>query len=260
MLAGEILSGYAEYTLLAAPETDAPLALEAASLGAGSWTFLMAGVFLLIVLFPSGRPASPQWDLITKVVVVMFVVVWMGISTAPADYDPPFDGLGRNRLSFYSQEWLLIPVFATIGICLFAIIAAGIHLFIRFLQSRGLEREQFKWLAFSACLLAVSIPFSGSGQFGIISNTANVTFAVGLLTLPISVGIAVMRHRLYDIDRIINRTLVYALLTAGLGALYLGAVVGLQTLLRPLSGGNDLAIVATTLMVAALFLPARRHV
>jgi hypothetical protein len=260
MLAGGMLSGYAEYTLLAAPETDAPLALEAGSLGAGSWTFLMAGIFLLIVLFPSGRPASPRWALIAKVVVVGFAIVWLGLSTAPADYDPPLEVFGRNRLSFYSQEWLLVPVFATIAICLFAIIAAGIHLFIRFLKSRGLEREQFKWLAFSACLLAFSIPFSGTARFGILSVIANVTFTVGLLTLPISVGIAVMRYRLYDIDRIINRTLVYAVLTVSLGALYFGVVVGLQTLLRPLSGGNDLAIVATTLMVAALFLPARRQV
>jgi hypothetical protein len=163
-------------------------------------------------------------------------------------------------LSFYSQDWLLGPVFAITGVCLLAIIAAGIHLIIRFLKSRGLEREQFKWLAFSAGLLAFSLPLSGSAQFGIVSKFANITFGAGLLTLPISVGIAVLRYRLYDIDRIINRTLVYAVLTAGLGALYFGVVVGLQALLRPLNGGNDLAIVVTTLFVAALFLPARHSV
>ena len=260
MLVGGMLSGYAEYSLLAAPETNAPLALEAGSLGAGSWTFLMAGVFLLIVLFPSGRPASPRWALITKVVVVAFVIAWLGISTAPADYDPPLDGFGRNRLSFYSQEWLLGPIFAVIGICLLAIVAAGIHLFIRFLKSRGLEREQFKWLAFSAGLLAFSLPVSGSGQFGIVSAIANIAFGACLLTLPISVGIAVLRYRLYDIDRIINRTLVYVVLTATLGLSYIGAVLGLEWLLRPMSGGNDLAIAVTTLLVAAAFLPARQRI
>jgi len=78
--------------------------------------------------------------------------------------------------------------------------------------------------------------------------------------VPIAIGIAVMRYRLYEIDRIINRALVYGLLTGTLGFMYFGLVVALQALLSSLSGGNDLAIVATTLLVAALFLPARRWV
>jgi hypothetical protein len=78
--------------------------------------------------------------------------------------------------------------------------------------------------------------------------------------LPVAAGIAVLQYRLYDIDRIINRTLVYGLLTAGLGTIYAAIVVGLQALLRPFSGGSDLAIVVTTLIVAAIFLPARRRI
>jgi len=259
ILVGGLFSGYAEFVLLAHPGTNAPLAQEAASLGAASWTFLMGGIFFLLVLFPSGRPSSPRWALVAKVVGVGFVLIWFTLTTAPADHDPPFDQIGRNRLAFHDYEFVISAVFGVIFVCLLATAAAGINLFLRFLKSRGIEREQFKWLALSAAMFALSIPFSGTST-GVLSDVSTVVFGIGLFTLPISVGIAITRYHLYDIDRIINRTLVYAVLTTGLGAVYLGVVVGLQTLLRPLSGGNDLAIVATTLTVAALFLPARRRV
>jgi hypothetical protein len=259
ILVGGLLSGYAEYVLLAHPGTNAPLALEAARVGGASWTFLMSGVFFLLVLFPSGQPSSKRWAFISRLVGVGFFLVWLTIITAPSDYDPPFASFGRNRLAFHDYEFVTDAVFVVIFFCLLAVLTAGIHLFFRFLRSSGIERAQFKWLAFSAMVIGLSLPFGGT-DFGALTDVANIAFGVGLLTLPISVGIAVLRYRLYDIDRIINRTLVYALLTAGLGALYFGVVVGLQTVLKPLSGGNDLAIVITTLMVAALFLPARQRI
>ena len=259
ILVGGLFSGYAEYALLAHPGINAPLAIEAASLGGSSWTFLMGGIFFLLVLFPSGRPSSPRWALIAKVVGAGFVFIWFTLTTLPADHDPPFDQFGRNRLAFHDYEFVISAVFGVIFVCLLATAAAGINLFLRFLKSRGSEREQFKWLALSAAMFALSIPFSGTSA-GVLADVSTVIFGIGLFTLPISVGIAVTRYHLYDIDRIINRTLVYAILTAGLGTLYFGMVVGLQALLRQLNGGNDLAIVGTTLLIAALFLPARRHV
>jgi hypothetical protein len=93
-----------------------------------------------------------------------------------------------------------------------------------------------------------------------IVDVWDVSSLLVVCLFPIAAGIAILRHQLYDIDRILNRTLVYAVLTASLGALYAGAVIGLQEVLRPLSGGSDVAIVLTTLVVAALFLPARRVV
>ncbi|MGH2600748.1 MAG: hypothetical protein ACRDJ9_15355, partial [Dehalococcoidia bacterium] len=89
---------------------------------------------------------------------------------------------------------------------------------------------------------------------------AGVLVVGAFWSLPGAIVIAVLRYNLYDIDRIINRTLIYGVLTAGLAALYAGLVAGLQALLRPVSGGSDLAIVVTTLVVAALFLPARRRI
>jgi hypothetical protein len=88
----------------------------------------------------------------------------------------------------------------------------------------------------------------------------DVIFLTTMALVPLSVAVAMLRYRLYDIDRIINRTLVYGLLSAGLGAIYAALVIGLQEVLQSVSGGSDLAIVVTTLTVAALFLPARRRV
>jgi hypothetical protein len=94
-------------------------------------------------------------------------------------------------------------------------------------------------------------PIAVTGWFGML-----ITVLIGM---PIAVGVAILNHRLFDIDRIINRTIVYATLTVALGLVYAGLVVGLQSVLRPLSGSSDLAIVMTTLVVAAVALPVRRR-
>jgi hypothetical protein len=262
-LAGDVIGAYAELAVLAKPEVGLPLGAEAAAVSASLWTPLMAGIFLLVLLFPSGEVPSRRWRPVTFLVLLGFTYITVGLSTAPVgagDWEPPFDYLESNPLSFVDSDLYLIPVFAVIACCLACIVAAAIDLFVRFWRSRGEERQQFKWLAFSAAILAASIPFAGTSGFGILPSVSNVTFGIGLFSLPIAVGVAVLRYRLYDIDRIISRTLAYAVLTAGLVATYLALVVGLQALLRPLNDGSDLAIVGTTLIVAALFLPARQRV
>jgi hypothetical protein len=263
-LAGEgVLGRYAELALLAKPEAGLPLGAVAAAISASMWTPLMAGIFQLVLLFPTGKVPSSRWRPVASSVLLGFAYIMFGLSTAPAEagsYEPPFQDLESNPLSFVHTELYLVPVFVVIAFCLACILAAAIDLFIRFWRSRGEEREQFKWLAFAAALLAGSIPFSGTAGFGILSDISDITFGLGLFGLPLAVGVAVLRYHLYEIDRIINRTLVYGLLTAGLAGVYFASVVGLEVLLRPVSSGNDLAIAATTLVVAALFLPARRRV
>jgi hypothetical protein len=138
-----------------------------------------------------------------------------------------------------------------------------ISLFARFRQARGDERQQIKWFAYAAALtlfwtfLVEGVPDS-SPLF------EAVTAVVGVLvipSIPIAAGVAIFRYRLYDIDRIINRTLVYAALTGVLVAVYVGGVVALQTLFRSLTGGEStLAVVASTLAIAALFNPLRRGI
>jgi hypothetical protein len=127
----------------------------------------------------------------------------------------------------------------------------------RFWRSRGIERQQMKWFALGAAVLAISVVVSILW----LPQNSNVGFAVGFAALPLSIGTAIMRHRLYDIDLLINRALVYGSLTAALAAVYFGAVIGSQTLTRLLTGQGQpqqpVVIVLTTLLIAALFQPSR---
>jgi hypothetical protein len=137
-------------------------------------------------------------------------------------------------------------------------------LFVRRLRARGVERQQLKWFTY-----AVAITVSGFILTYTISEAVgsvwlrwagNVITVVGVLGIPISMGIAILRYRLYEIDLLINRTLVYGSLTAMLVGVYVGGIVVLRGLLRTLTGQeSQLAIVASTLAVAALFNPLRHR-
>ncbi len=136
---------------------------------------------------------------------------------------------------------------------------------VRFRRSHGIERQQVKWFAWSGAMIGVLIFTAGivetliGGAEGgeTVRAIGGILFAVAVSGLPITAGIAILRHRLYDIDRLINRTLVYGALTALLVATYLGAVLVFRIALHPLVGGSDLAVAASTLAVAALFRPMR---
>jgi hypothetical protein len=140
----------------------------------------------------------------------------------------------------------------------FALAVAG--LVVRLWRSRGVERQQLKWFAYSAALVGAGL---GSGVFIPEGWAADLAFLVGLLALaglPVAAGIAILRYRLYDIDVIVNRTLVYGTLTASLVLLYVGGVVALQYVFRIFAGeGSQLAVVASTLLIAALFNPLRHR-
>src|SRR5215213_2170686 len=138
-------------------------------------------------------------------------------------------------------------------------------LVVRLRRSKGVERQQVKWFAYAVVVLAISailayVVFEPMGirWLGWISSLLVI---VGVVGLPVAVGMAILRYRLYNIDLIINRTLVYGALTALLVAVYVGSIVVLQGLLRTLTGQeSQLAIVASTLMIAALFQPLRRRI
>jgi hypothetical protein len=129
---------------------------------------------------------------------------------------------------------------------------------VRFRRSRGIERQQMKWFVYAAALLLVA-PVEGL----LPEIFSNVLFGVVLIALPTAIGIAVLRYRLYDIDVVINRTLVYGFLTAMLALVYFGGVTITQAIFRALTGQEQqpqIAIVVSTLMIAALFNPLRRRI
>jgi hypothetical protein len=155
----------------------------------------------------------------------------------------------------------MVGLFMTLAVA----VAGGISLVVRFRRARGVERQQLKWFAFSGVVFCAVfaigpvlwyLPESPGTEW-----IWTVLFLVGASTIPVAVGIAILRYRLYDIDLIINRTLVYGALTALLVGVYVGSIVVLQGLLRALTGQeSQLAIVASTLAVAALFNPLRRRI
>ena len=147
------------------------------------------------------------------------------------------------------------------------IIAVTFSLFIRLRRAVGVERQQLKWLAYAAgglavvaVLIIISIAIDPPRWYEWVTNAINVAVTPGV---PISIGIAILRYRLYDIDILINRTLVYGSLTLMLALVYFGGVTATQALFRALTGQEQqpqLAIVVSTLLIAALFTPLRRRI
>jgi hypothetical protein len=144
-----------------------------------------------------------------------------------------------------------------------ATVASAVGLVLRLLRAAGDERQQLKWLAFAAVFLAIGFMFTAIGEtFVGESKITDLGVIIAVPGIPVAIAIAVLKYHLYDVDLVINRTLVYGLLTAVLAAVYLGGVVGLGSLARSLSdqANNSLVIAASTLAVAALFRPARRRI
>jgi hypothetical protein len=164
-----------------------------------------------------------------------------------------------NPLGIPGAEWLSTVAFVGESVLgALALLAAFASFLIRFRASRGLERQQFKWLAYATALLAASLM---AGQvltaLGVSDEVTSNFNVLPLLGLPVAVGFAVLNNRLYDIDRIINRTLVYGVLTVLLAAVYAGGVVLLPQLI---GSHSPLFTAGSTLLAAALFQPLRRLV
>ena len=257
--------GYADYALYATGDT-----LPGAELTAWltNWLF-MAPVFIapcfLFLLFPDGRLASPRWRPVVWAVAVVVAVTIFATALGPGRLDahPSVEnplGLGGSfgeiaRVAKDLTGVLAIPVF----------LVSLASVVVRLRRSRGRERLQVKWVAYAAVLTATS--FATSFLVGLLPSgqtAADIFFLVGVAGftgIPVAAGIAILRYRLYEIDLLINRTLVYGSLTVMLVAVYAGSIVILQGFLRALTGQeSQLAIVASTLAVAALFTPLRRRV
>jgi hypothetical protein len=227
----------------------------------------LLGIYL-ILLFPDGKLPSRRWRPLAWISGVVMVLASLGITFAPG----PLEGHPGVRNPFGLEG---APLVANAGIFILLLlplcmVASALSLVLRYRRSRGEEREQIKWIAFAASVVGllyliamVGSLFLGWGAqgtplwLGLLQHAALVSFTA----VPIAVGFAVLKYRLYNIDLLINRALVYGALTALLVAVYVGSVVSLQGVLRALSGQeSQLAVVASTLLIAALFNPLRRHI
>ena len=250
---------YAIYALLAAPES-LPAGYAAAWIF--SWLpFPQLGLAtFLLLLFPNGRLPSPRWWWFfwPGLLLTLVGTIWQMFAPGPVFYlGGIYNPLGLEGLpnAFMLIETLLY------ALLLFSVAS----LFVRRVRARGVERQQLKWFTYSATLAVIGLILT----FTIAELTGSVwlgwagfvIYVVGLIGIPISMGIAILRYRLYEIDLIINRTLVYGLLTAILALVYFGSVTALQSLFSLLTGqGNTLAIVVSTLAIGALFMPLRRRI
>ncbi len=257
---------YAEYSLLVRPGA-LPGGRFAVSLGEALSTTMFALLGLALLLFPDGRPPSRRWRKLLWILgaAALFGVVGLGLRPGHFAETEAFDtfsnplGVGSDPEPFDALgglSWLLV----TSGM-----FACGVAMVRRMRRAHGIERLQLKWIAFAASLFAVgflviSITFFVELSGSIIDPLRTAVLGLGFCTIPIAAGIAILRYRLYDIDVVINRTLVYGALTATLAAAYLGSVLLLQVVLRPITEESNLAIAGSTLAVAALFRPARSRI
>jgi len=221
-------------------------------------------LFFLLLLFPAGRLLASRWRIIAWVGVCGFSLglPYTALRSGPFEKDSLLDN------PFGVDAAILGPLNAVgLTLILVALLGALLSLVVRFVRSHGEERQQIKWFV-SVAVFGISLLFSVSVVSsllpeGAVDFLANLLWAIVPASLPIAVGIAILRYRLYDIDRIINRTLVYASLTAILVGVYFGGVTATQALFRTLTGQEklpQLVVVASTLMIAALFNPLRRRI
>ena len=250
------------YAELGLTTPDGPLTGAVFAAWVGAWIFIPAAFGLpmfLLLLFPSGQFLSRRWRLagyfLGSIVTLAAVVKAFrpgGITQGLQNPLAPGGELGEALVVLDT----VTDILALPGL---ALAAAG--LVVRLRRSRGVERQQLKWFAYAAALVA-----GGLGTSILIPGGAfaELAFLIGLLALaglPVAAGMAILRYRLYDIDVVINRTLVYGPLTVSLALVYVGSVVSLQYVFRLLTGSDSqLVIVASTLAIAALFNPFRRRI
>ena len=210
---------------------------------------------LLAVIFPSGRLPTGRWGIAVRVLIALNVLLLL-----PAPSDPPCrstltDGStinAANPVALFPASWEFLSGPAFLCTLASAVLAVG-SMAVRLRRARGVERLQLRWvvaaLALSCGGLVVAVV---SGAWPL----AGLCFA----TIPVAIGIAILRYRLYEIDRLISRTIGWGVLTVLLGGVFVGIVLGLQALLVPLTRSNEPAVAGSTLLVAALFQPLRRRV
>jgi hypothetical protein len=268
------LSGVFDYYGYYGAATPGSVPFPVVAAGISDWIWVPAvgllGTYVLL-LFPDGRLPSRRWRPLAWLSGAVILLLSLGVMLAPG----PLDNLGgvRNPFGIEGAEWLTVGAYVLLPLLPLCMLASALSLVLRYRRSGGEERHQIKWIAFAASVVVVVYAIAMIASFVFPEEswtTAGSVWWLNLLTyavlssftiVPIAVGIAVLKYRLYEIDIIINRALVYVSLTATLVALYLGGVVLLQRLFVLLTGQRStLAVVASTLLIAALFNPLRRRI
>jgi hypothetical protein len=254
---GQLAGQYAIYAYATRPGS-----LPGATLAAwyASWPWFLVLALSLVftpLLFPTGRLLSPRWRPVAWLVGVIAAVLTALASLRTELWAAPgqviANPIGVAAVGNPEESPVALVLIGLLVVL--AAVAFG-SLVLRFRRSRGEERQQLKWFTYAAALVPLSV--AGDALPAVVGDLA---IDVPIVLLPVAAGIAILHHRLYDIDRLINRTLVYGLLTALLAGVYAGAVLGLGQLFGGVTGDPpSWAVAGATLAVAAVFQPARRRI
>jgi len=247
-----------QYAILAV-RTDAPLAGAAIWLSYWLWVPGWLALGVVFLLFPDGRLPSRRWRPVLWAVIAANGVA---ILCSMLGNDPRETQTGLTNPLALDVPFSLYDVAITFLLVVFAVPA--VSLFVRYRRADGRIRRKLKWLAYGGSVLVVfSVAYLvilRSADDAATTDLGDLLFVSGVAAPAVAIGIAILRDRVFDIDVLINRTLVYAGVSALLGGAYVGGVVLFQAALRPLTGGSELAVAASTLLVVALFQPIRRRV
>jgi hypothetical protein len=248
------------------------LIAEPGSLPGGAWAawvswwlfipaIVLPGIYLLL-LFPDGKLLSRRWRWVLAIATLGVVAVTIGLVFSPGSIDDdPFQFVTNPAGIEQAQGVLDVVAFPAWLLFLGGFVAAGVSMALRFRRSGHQVRAQIKWVTAAALLFVVSFFTVAMTDASRLANTIAVTvWFISLTLIPVASGIAILKYRLFEIDLIVRKTLVYGIVTVGLAGLYFGIVIGLQQIFSGFTRGNDLAIAGSTLAVAALFRPARRRI
>jgi hypothetical protein len=228
--------------------------------------FILGVVLFLPLLFPSGRLASSRWRIVAAFGVVMLATVVVGEAFGNDSIELDGNFSEPNPMRLADPAGPILASLAGLASAAFALpVALAIGgLVLRLRHAQGVERQQLKWLAYAALLLGIGLVllgissvFEGPGDERIGTVAWTIFIVTAGLGLPAAVGVAVLRHRLYDIDVVIRRTIVYSILSAILAGAYVASILLLREVAQPLTGDSGIAVAISTLAVAALFRPAR---
>jgi hypothetical protein len=247
---------YAEYALVTKPGT---LPLGVAAAWVSDWVWTTGALPLMtfgLLLFPDGHLPSRRWRPVAWLAGATLAMFTLGSAVHP---EPLFNHPTiANPVRIQAVRPLLQVLAPLSQLCLPVVWVGSVaSILVRFRRARGLERQQLKWLTYAVVVAAVALLLTSRQWAGWAVGEVMALVAVGFF--PVAIGIAILRYRLFDIDRLISRTLVYGLLTALLAGVYVTGVFVVGRLLNPATGDSALAVAAATLAVAALFQPLRRR-
>ena len=258
---GDLAYQYADYALFVSSSLPGgEVAAWLQNLGLPP-SFGLLGIALL--LFPDGRLPSRRWRPALWLALTGITLIVVGYALRPGPLDDPFQSVS-NPLGVPGAFDLTDAASGFGWMFMGASVAfAAAALVVRLRRSTGYERQQLKWIALAASVTGVAVVADVLSFFASVEGVEQLRIlllGVGFSAFPVAAGMAILRYRLYDIDVVINRTLVYVALTATLGFAYLASVLVLQALLGSLTSGSGLAVAVSTLAVAALFRPARARI